>query len=188
MDDAVAIVLRLLLRLVVVPFGYLAGMSASMLVIIIGYWRLGDLLAGVTEVELFAILDALVTATWALTIVVFVMWAVATIGILFAEAFAIRSWIYHTANGAISAWLGAQVVAPYADAPVPFDDLFYILAAGLAGGLAYWAVAGWSAGFWLPVGGERGSPKTPPPQAPPLPQRPGAPPIESVPPPARGHD
>ena len=152
MDDAVSIVLRLLLRLIVVPFGYLAGMLVSMLVIIIGYWRLGDLLAGVTEVELFAILDALVTATWALTIVVFVMWAVATIGILFAEAFAIRSWVYHTANGAISAWLGAQVVAPYADAPVPFDDLFYIIAAGLAGGLAYWAVAGWSAGFWVPVG------------------------------------
>jgi len=24
-------------------------------------------------------------------------------------------------------------------------------AAGLAGGFAYWAVAGWSAGFWKPV-------------------------------------
>ena len=26
-----------------------------------------------------------------------------------------------------------------------------VIAAGLAGGFAYWAVAGWSAGFWKPV-------------------------------------
>ena len=27
----------------------------------------------------------------------------------------------------------------------------YVFGAGLAGGFAYWAVAGWSAGFWKPV-------------------------------------
>jgi hypothetical protein len=26
-----------------------------------------------------------------------------------------------------------------------------VIAAGLAGGLAYWAIAGFSAGFWKPV-------------------------------------
>jgi len=26
-----------------------------------------------------------------------------------------------------------------------------VFGAGLAGGFAYWAVAGWSAGFWKPV-------------------------------------
>ena len=26
-----------------------------------------------------------------------------------------------------------------------------MIAAGLLGGLAYWAIAGWSAGFWKPV-------------------------------------
>ncbi len=37
------------------------------------------------------------------------------------------------------------------DLPLPLHDPLPIMAAGLAGGLAYWAVAGWSAGFWQPV-------------------------------------
>lgn len=144
-------ILRLLMRLLIVPLGYVCGMLAAMAVVVIGYWQIGNLLAGVEEIELFAILDALVSATMALTAVVTTMWLIASIGILFAECFAVRSWMFHTANGAISAWLGAQLFQPYGDVPVAFDGDFYIIAAGLAGGLAYWLVAGWSAGFWKPV-------------------------------------
>ncbi|MBS9475939.1 hypothetical protein [Ancylobacter radicis] len=144
--------LRLLLRLLVVPFGIAVGMVAALIVIMVGYWQLGDLLAGVPEVEFFALADALSAAAFVMTAVVLVMWAVAAIGILFAEAFAVRSWIFHTLNGAVSAWIATQIFPPYPDTPVPFDGMLYVLGAGLAGGLAYWAVAGWNAGFWKPLG------------------------------------
>lgn len=145
--------LRLLLRLIVVPFGVMAGMIAAMAVIMFGYWRLGDLIAGNADVQAIALYDTLMAAAFVLMAIVLVMWAVAAIGILFAEAFAVRSWIFHTVNGGVSAWIAAQFFPPYPDAPVPFDDAtIYVLGAGLAGGLAYWAVAGWSAGFWKPVG------------------------------------
>ena len=34
---------------------------------------------------------------------------------------------------------------------MPINEPLAVIAAGLAGGFAYWAVAGWSAGFWKPV-------------------------------------
>jgi hypothetical protein len=148
-------ILRLLMRVLIVPLGYVCGMLATMAVVVIGYWQIGNLLAGVDEIELFSILDAMMTAMMALTAVVTTMWLIASIGILFAECFAVRSWIFHTANGAISAWLGAQLFTPYDGTQVPFDGDFYIIAAGLAGGLTYWLVAGWSAGFWKPVASPR---------------------------------
>lgn len=154
--------LRLLIRLLLVPLGVVAGMIATMAVVMFGYWRLGDLLAGNDEVQAIALFDTLAAAAFVLMAIVLVMWAIAAIGILFAEAFAVRSWIFHTANGAISAWIAAQLFPPYPDAPVPFDDATaYVLGAGLAGGLVYWLVAGWSAGFWKPLGGA-----LPPPAAP----------------------
>ena len=79
------------------------------------------------------------------------MWLPASIGILLAEAFAIRSWIYHAGNGAISAWLGWHLFGLLDDSPVPLHQPLHVIAAGLAGGFAYWAVAGWTAGFWKPV-------------------------------------
>lgn len=162
--------LRLLLRFIVVPLGLAAGLCATMAVIIVGYWRIGDLISGAMEVQAFDLLEMLATATFALTAVALTMWSIALIGILCAEFFAIRSWMFHVANGAISAWLGAEVFAPYTDTPVPFDGTFYIIAAGLTGGLAYWLVAGWSAGFWKPVGKERPVPvPAPAPSVPPPP-------------------
>jgi hypothetical protein len=162
-------VLRLLLRLIIVPLGYVCGMLATMAVVVIGYWQIGDLLANVTDVELFSILDALMTATIALTALVTTMWLIASIGILFAECFAVRSWIFHTANGAVSAWLAAQLFTPVGEAPLPFDSDFYIIAAGLAGGLVYWLVAGWSAGFWKAVGSRGTAPLPAPTTGPVLP-------------------
>lgn len=165
--------LRLLIRLLLVPFGVVAGMIAAMAVVMFGYWRLGDLLAGNDEVQAIALFDTLAAAAFVLMAIVLVMWAIAAIGILFAEAFAVRSWIFHAANGAISAWIAAQLFPPYPDAPVLFDDATaYVLGAGLAGGLAYWLVAGWSAGFWKPLGGAL--PPVDPPAVPPSAEPPAA--------------
>jgi hypothetical protein len=71
--------------------------------------------------------------------------------IIISEAFAIRSWIFHAGNGAVSAWIGWSLFG-YIDATrVPVNEPLAVVAAGLAAGLAYWLVAGWSAGFWKPV-------------------------------------
>lgn len=166
--------LRLLLRFILVPLGMMCGFIASFLVILFGYWRVGDLLAGNVDVEAIALYDALAAASYLLMMVVLAMWAVALIGILFAEAFAVRSWMFHVANGAVSAWLAASVFAPYAQVPVPFDGDLYVIAAGFAGGLAYWLVAGWNAGFWKPLRAELVARPLPP--ASPAPAQPAPPP------------
>jgi hypothetical protein len=70
---------------------------------------------------------------------------------LISETFAIRSFIFHALNGALSAWIGWHLFGSIDNSPVPLHDPLPVVAAGLAGGLAYWAVAGWSAGFWQPV-------------------------------------
>lgn len=159
--------LRLLLRLVVVPLGIMVGICATMAVIIFGYWRIGDVLAGAVDVQATDLFEMLATGTFLLATVAVTMWAVALIGILFAEGFAIRSWMYYVANGAISALLGAEIFAPYGDTPVPFDGNLYVIGSGLAGGMAYWLVAGWSAGFWKPVGRVRTAAVVPSPESPP---------------------
>jgi hypothetical protein len=37
------------------------------------------------------------------------------------------------------------------DSEIPLNEPLAVVAAGLAGGLAYWMIAGSSAGFWKPV-------------------------------------
>ncbi len=75
----------------------------------------------------------------------------ASIGILISEAFAIRSWIFHVLNGVVSAWLGWQLFGTVAGIGLPLDRPLMVIAAGIAGGFAYWAVAGFSAGFYKPM-------------------------------------
>jgi hypothetical protein len=71
--------------------------------------------------------------------------------VLIAEAFAIRSWIYHAVNGGLSAWIGWSLMRDTQAQYRFLTEPRILVAAGLAGGLAYWLVAGWTAGFWKPV-------------------------------------
>ena len=75
----------------------------------------------------------------------------AAVGVLIAEAFAIRSWIYHAANGGLAAWIGWSLMQDVQNEYRFLTEPRIMVAAGLAGGLAYWLVAGWTAGFWKPV-------------------------------------
>ncbi|MGH6769610.1 MAG: hypothetical protein ACRECO_11385 [Xanthobacteraceae bacterium] len=149
------VVVRLLLRFLLVPLGYLAAVIAATLVIVFGAWRLGTIdtsaypEAAIVGMVAGPILAAVLLAT---------MWLPASIGILISEAFAIRSWIFHAANGAASAWFGWHLFGSIDGSPVPLHEPLHVIAAGLAGGFAYWAVAGFSAGFWLPVFRRRSSP------------------------------
>jgi hypothetical protein len=77
----------------------------------------------------------------------------AAVGVLIAEAFAIRSWMFHALNGGLSAWIGWSIMQDAQDRYRFLTEPKVMVAAGLAGGLAYWLVAGWTAGFWKPVFG-----------------------------------
>jgi hypothetical protein len=145
-------VLRLLLRLLLVPLGYVVAVAAGTVVILFGSWHIAQLATSVSPDEQgLGFLAALVAGPVLFTVLLFSMWLPSAIGILLAEAFALRSWMVHAANGAVSAWLGWQLFGAFDDTGVPLNDTLPVIAAGLAGGLAYWAVAGWSAGFWKPV-------------------------------------
>lgn len=165
-SDPLDSVFRLLLRILVIPIGLLAAILAGVAVILFGQWRIGALAnqsLGLAPETWVAIMEALFTGTFLVTFLVSVMWLVALVGVLFAEVFAARSWLFHVANGAVSAFVGARLFPRISGEATAPADPFYILAAGLAGGLVYWLVAGWSAGFWKPV---RSRPPSPTPQPP----------------------
>lgn len=140
---------RFLLRFVLVPFGYLAAVIAGTLVIVLGSWKLGQ--APDPDGPPFAMLVAAFAAPVLLVMLIGMMWLPAGIGILISEGFAIRSWIFHAANGAATAWIGWSLFGYIDETRHAINDPLAVTAAGLAGGLAYWLIAGWSAGFWKPV-------------------------------------
>ncbi len=87
---------------------------------------------------------------------------------LIAEAFAIRSWIYHAICGGLSALVSLVSIGALDKDYDLTDEPLIAVGAGIAAGFAYWAVAGWSAGFWKPVFAQP-QPLPPPAAPPPLP-------------------
>jgi hypothetical protein len=157
---------RLILRFLVVPFGAVVAICIAETVVVISHWE--KFLAALTanpspsDETILAYVFVAPGAFLALSVAAFFMLLPAAIGVVIAESLAIRSWIYHAANGGLSAWVGWSLIGKdygYYDRPV------LIVAAGLAAGFAYWLVAGWSAGFWKPVFAPpavtRASPRTP---------------------------
>ena len=158
-------VVRLLLRFILVPLGYLAAVIAGTCIILFGSWQAGTLMLSQNpDTASAAAFAALIAGPVLFVVLIASMWLPSSLGILISEAFAIRSWIFHALNGALTAFLGWQLFGNIDSSSVPMNDPQYVLAAGLAGGFAYWAVAGWSAGFWRPVFG-RPAPAALPPRA-----------------------
>ncbi len=156
--------LRLLLRFVLVPLGYLAGVIAGSCVIVASSWSFAEtLISNNPDVFGFGLFGSVLTGPMLFALLFWVLCLPASVGILIAEAFALRSWIYHALNGAVAAWIGWQTLSPF-DQAQEIHPGSAVFGAGLAAGFAYWAVAGWSAGFWKPVFAR-----------PPLPPSPGSP-------------
>ena len=154
--------LRLLLRFVLVPLGYLAAVIAGACVILLGSWRFAEMLVSQNADVFAAGMLGFALAGPVLFVMLFsAMLLPGAVGILISEAFAIRSWIFHALNGAISAWIGWQMFAAFDQSGGPLNATQFVFGAGLAGGFAYWAVAGWSAGFWKPVFRQRTLPPPP---------------------------
>ena len=141
---------RLLLRLVLVPLGYLVAVVVATLVIVFGSWKLGEAAAH-PDTQVFAMFGFVFAAPVLLVMLLSLMWLPAAIGILISETFAIRSFLFHAGNGAVSAWIGWNLFGYVDDTRIPLNEPLPVIAAGLAGGLTYWAIAGFSAGFWKPV-------------------------------------
>ena len=87
------------------PLGYFAGVLAGTMVILFGSWRIaqGDGLDA--EAQAIAVYGYAFAAPVLLVMLLSIMWLPSAVGICLAEAFALRSWMYHAGNGAISAWL-----------------------------------------------------------------------------------
>jgi hypothetical protein len=148
---------RFLLRLLLVPLGGAAAITVAMMVVLAAHWN---------EIVALANADADAQGDWLLafvfagpilaillsmTLVVTAM--PAAVGVLVSEAFALRSWMFHALNGGLSAWIGWSIMQDAQDRYRFLTEPKVMVAAGLAGGLAYWLIAGWSAGFWKPVFG-----------------------------------
>ena len=145
-------VLRLLLRFIIVPLGYLAAVTLGACVLVLGSWQTASMiLSENSDIATAGIFSLLIAGPVMVVMLASTMWLPASVGVLIAEAFAIRSWIFHALNGAISAWVGWQMFSPIDPPGVPINETTVVFGAGLAGGFAYWAVAGWNAGFWKPV-------------------------------------
>jgi hypothetical protein len=161
---------RFILRVLLVPLGASLALVVATTVIVVAHW--GDFIALMQSrpnVEGYWLLVVVIIGPALAILLAFgVAFTVlpASIGVLISEAFAIRSWIFHIANGGLSAWVGWSLMA---DLPTDYRFLAepkVIVAAGLAAGAAYWLVAGWSAGFWKPVFATAQLPPPPPAPAP----------------------
>jgi hypothetical protein len=147
MDDVV----RLLLRFVLVPLGYFVAALAGTVVILVASWRLLEIGSmSDPDGKALAVMGFVISGPVLFVFIFATLMLPASIGILISEAFAIRSWMFHVLNGVISSWAGWVIFAPMDGSKMPLEPTT-IVAAGIAGGLAYWAVAGFNAGFWKPV-------------------------------------
>jgi hypothetical protein len=152
-------VIRLFLRFILVPLGGMAAIAAGIAVIVSAHHKE---LAALAEASPQAQEDYFIALVFAgpwlavlLSIWAFHTFVPAMIGVVIAEALAIRSWMYHAANGGISAWLGWAFMQDIQEKYRFLTEPRILIAAGLLGGLVYWIVAGWTAGFWKPAGPSR---------------------------------
>ena len=145
--------IRLLVRFILVPLGYLAAVLAGSCVILAGSWHLaGPLIGNNPDSVGFGVVSLAIASPIVFAMIFSTMWLPGSIGILISEVFAIRSWIFHALNGAITSWAGWQMyVTAGGDADASVNATPFVFGAGLAAGFAYWAIAGWSAGFWRPI-------------------------------------
>jgi hypothetical protein len=148
---------RLLLRVILVPLGYFVAVVAGTLVIVMGAWKLGPVaVTSDPDAPTVAMFGFVFVTPVLLVMLLSVMWLPGSIGILLSEGLAIRSWMFHAGNGAVTAWVAWSLFGYADERGIPLTKPIAVIAAGLAGGLAYWVVAGWNAGFWKPVFGRSG--------------------------------
>jgi|DewCreStandDraft_4_1066084.scaffolds.fasta_scaffold60697_2 hypothetical protein len=149
------ILLRFMARLLLVPLAGAAAITAAVLTVCLVHWgefvRIVESEPDAPDTLLLALFSVGPRAAMNLAFGVTGMLLPAAFGALIAEALALRSWMFHSANGAVASLIG-WLTLQEALKPHPFtSEPTGIVGAGLAAGFVYWLVAGWSAGFWRPV-------------------------------------
>ena len=145
---------RLLLRFLIVPFGFCVSVLAAVLFVIAAHWsRFLALVAAHgggddgADVALFfagffIVFIAAISAAK-------MLWPI-VLAALLAEGFAIRSWVFHVCGGGVAALIGLGT-ADGSGAYDLYNAPVIVIGAGVVAGFVYWLVAGWSAGFWKPM-------------------------------------
>jgi hypothetical protein len=140
---------RLLMRFLLVPLGYIAAAIAEALLVFIASWqRFGSTLGSDINDQGADIFNNFLDDQFLLFMGLAAMLSPMLVGILISEALAIRSWIFHALNGVVSCLVGWQL---FGGASTRLVHPMILIATGIVGGFAYWAVAGFTAGFWKPV-------------------------------------
>jgi hypothetical protein len=151
---------RLLLRFLLVPLGGCVAIVVAMVVVLIAEWNRFAVLNGDDNSGLMAffVIGPMLAVSMAYMLFPGILAA------LIAEAFAIRSLFYHAICGGLSAGISLVTIGALdKDYDLSGQPLIAV-GAGIAAGFAYWAVAGWSAGFWRPVFAQSLPPPPPPPE------------------------
>jgi hypothetical protein len=142
--------IRLLARFLLVPLGMLAAVIAAVGVAAAANWTKFMTLLAEPVLDLAALLTA-ATVLSVQSIAVAFMLLPGVVAIVLSEAFALRAWWFHAPAGGLCIWLGWSTMDDFRTPYVFFENSLGVAAAGIAAGFAYWAVAGWNAGFWKPV-------------------------------------
>jgi hypothetical protein len=142
--------IRLLARFLLVPLGMLAAVIAAVGVAAAANWAKFTTLFAEPVLDLAALLAAAAVLSIQSIAVAFMLLPGA-VAIVLSEAFALRAWWFHAPAGALSIWVGWSTMDDLHSPYVSFENPLGVTAAGIAAGFAYWAVAGWNAGFWKPV-------------------------------------
>ncbi len=140
---------RFILRLVVVPLGALFAICASVIVLVLAHWNVFSRALDapdLTQDQFFAAVAFAPVIFFLLVSSGVLILLPAAIGVLIAEAFSIRSWMFHVSNGMLSAWIGWYAAPRLNDAYPIYGDPRFIVVAGAAAGLVYWLIAGRGAG------------------------------------------
>ncbi len=149
------VIVRFLLRLILVPLGGVLAVAAATTMIFVARWRAVEQLIGAGPSAQGDFANALFEGGPLLALLLSIwlvdMFVPAAVGVLISEALAVRSWMYHAANGGLSAWLGWALTRDLREEYRFLDNPEVLIAAGLAAGLVYWLIAGRTAGFWKPV-------------------------------------
>jgi hypothetical protein len=138
---------RLLMRFLLVPLGGCIAICVAMTVVLIAEWNRFSGLTGDDNSGLmaFVVVGPMLAFSMAF------MLLPGTLAALIAEAFAIRSLLYHAVCGGLSSWVSLVTIGALDKDYDLSGEPLIAMGAGIAAGFAYWAVAGWSAGFWKPV-------------------------------------
>src|SRR5262249_35026663 len=153
---SMALIGRLILRLIVVSLGACVAIYLGSVVACVANWdRFIDVL-GMAKAEVPAGAHVFVNIVLGAVMAFIVSYATlimlmpAAIGIAVAETFTVRSWIFHTLNGGISIWIGWVLLGRGRDFAELYENPRAIVATGLTAGLVYWLIAGWNAGVMKP--------------------------------------